>query len=128
MAIYGERVAILNQKGEWLYVAAVSQRTNLNSLGYPGWILANQVSFDSTYLNDQTYNIQSVIMVPKAILYSDSSLSTQIRELSYQVTLPFISETESAFNVRLPNGTNSYLSRPLMLSKKQNLPIREREL
>ena len=111
MAIYGERVAILNQKGEWLYVAAVSQRTYLNSLGYPGWILASQVSSNPTYLNDQTNNTQAVIMVPKAILYSDISLSTQIRELSYQVTLPIISETESAFNVRLPNGTNGYLSR-----------------
>jgi len=113
MALYGERVAILNQKGDWLYVAAVSQRTYLNSLGYPGWVLASQVTTNSTYLHEQTYNNQAVIMNPKAILYSDSSLTntSQNRELSYQVTLPILSETTDAFEVRLPNGSNGYLSR-----------------
>ncbi|WP_026564968.1 C40 family peptidase [Bacillus sp. UNC41MFS5] len=113
MALYGERVAILNQKGDWLFVAAVSQCTYLNSYGYPGWVLASQVTINSTYLNDQTYNTQAVIMNPKAILYSDSSLTNtqQNRELSYQVSLPILSETTEAFEVRLPNGSIGYLSR-----------------
>jgi len=119
MALYGERVAILDQKGDWLYVAATSQRTYLNSLGYPGWVLANQVTINSTYFDEQTYNNQAVIMIPRATLYNDSTLTNANRELSYQVTLPILSETAGAFEVRLPNGSIGYLSRMEAIKKTE---------
>lgn len=112
MAIFGERVAILNGKSNWLQVAAVAQRTKDNKWGQAGWVPANQISYNSTYLQEQHYLSEAVISVPKATLFRDATCWTQpVSELSFQVRLPILMEREYVFKVRLPDGGAGYLSR-----------------
>lgn len=111
MAIYGERLVILGQQGNWLKVAAVSQPFKPNEPGYPGWILANQVCRNSTYLTEQPGSPEAVVSVPKAVLFGDSTFSKDLGPLSYQTRLPILAESENLLKVRLPDGCLGYLYR-----------------
>lgn len=111
MALFGERVVILERKGRWLKVAAVAQRTSLHPLGYPGWVLAKQVTGNATYLEEQLTQCQIIVIVPETVLYSDINLTVPKDGLSWQTTLPLIAETPQAVKVRLPDGTVGYLAK-----------------
>jgi gamma-D-glutamyl-L-lysine dipeptidyl-peptidase len=111
MAIFGERVVILDRQDAWLKVAALTQRTKLNTLGYPGWVLANQVCCNPTYLTEQFHLPQAVISAPTAALSGDSALTDNPGTLSYQTGLPILEESVSFLKVRLPDGCLGYLSR-----------------
>lgn len=114
MAIYGERVAILDRCGPWVKAAAVSQPNRHNQQGnpgYPGWIFADQISYDSVYLTEQSTYPEAAICVPQATLFNDAALSGPLGSLSYQTRLPVLSEFENRLQVRLPDGQVGYLSR-----------------
>ena len=112
MAIYGERVAILDGKGNWLQVAALAQRTKDNKWGQAGWVPADQISYNSTYLLEQQCLPQAVVSVAKAKLFHDTTCWTRpLSELSFQVRLPILMEGEYIFKVRLPDGCIGYVSR-----------------
>ena len=96
-AIFGERVVILDQQGDWLKVAAVSQHTPKNEQGYPGWVLTNQVCRNPTYLTEQFNLPETIVSVPKATLFSDSALTQTLDTLSYQTRLPILAENECFF-------------------------------
>jgi hypothetical protein len=108
-ALFGERVKILECKGEWVKVAAVSQPTRQNDQGYPGWVLANQVSCDSTYLREQLSLAEAVVCVPKTTLFSESKLTKSHSIISYQTRLPILSKNDLCIQIRLPDGTAGYL-------------------
>lgn len=110
-ALYGERLATLEAKGDWLKVAALSQKTRQNELGYPGWVPAAQVSFDSAYLKEQPALPEVVVAAPLAGLYRDAALSEQICNLCYQTRLPLLAEEGQAYRVRLPGDSTGYLGR-----------------
>ncbi|MHB1042782.1 MAG: stalk domain-containing protein [Eubacteriales bacterium] len=110
-ALFGERVAVLERRGDWLKVAAMSQRTQLNSLGYPGWAPAAQVSFNPLYLSDKSRLEEVVAAEPLAGLYHDAALTDRAGGLCYQTRLPVLAEEGGAFLVRLPDGGTGYLSR-----------------
>lgn len=110
-ALFGERLAVLEAHGDWLKVAAVSQKTSQSRLGYPGWVHAAQVSFDSFYLDEQLRLPEAVVSVPMANLYSNAALSELVCELTYQTRLPLLAEEGQAYRVRLPGGNAGYLSR-----------------
>ena len=110
MALYGERVAILEHQGDWLRVAAVSQRTIQNPLGYPGWIPAGQIALNDNYLKEQ-FNLKNVaVTVPKTPLVKNDGLDNPHCFLSYQTRLPLLDEKDSSLEVRLPDGTCGVLS------------------
>lgn len=109
-ALFGERVAILERRGDWLKVTAISQRTGQNKLGYPGWLPAAQVSLNESYLGEQLSLPEVVVAVPLARLFRDSDLGTVIVELSCQTRLPLIAVEGQTFMVRLPDGSAGYLA------------------
>jgi cell wall-associated NlpC family hydrolase len=111
-AIFGEPVVILNQQGDWSKVAAVSQRTQKNEQGYPGWVLTNQISRNPTYSTEQLNLPTAVVSVPETNLFEDSALTQNLGTLSYQTRLPILTENEAFLTVRLPGGNLGYLSRP----------------
>jgi len=112
MAIYGETVAILDGKNNWLQVAALDQRTKDNKWGQAGWVPANQIIYNDTYLQEQHYLPEAVISVAKATLFQDTACWAEpFHELSFQVRLPILLEGEYIFQVRLPDGNTGYLSR-----------------
>ncbi|MHB8986793.1 MAG: C40 family peptidase, partial [Eubacteriales bacterium] len=109
-AIFGERVAVLDRQGDWLKVAAVSQRTSRNEMGYPGWLPAAQVKYNESYLGEQLSLPEVVVSAPLARLFRDSDLGTVIVELSCQTRLPLIAVEGQTFMVRLPDGSAGYLA------------------
>jgi hypothetical protein len=118
MALFGERVIILDRKGDWLKVAAAGQPAKLNALGYPGWVLAKQVTINQAYLEEQVTRPQVIITVPKTVLYRDIKLTKPRSELSWQVKLPLTGETRQVVEVRLPDGTTGFL--PKSVTKKSS--------
>lgn len=116
MALFGERVVILDRRGNWLKVAAVAQRTKLHPAGYPGWVLAKQVARDPVFLAAQASQPQVIIIVPRTVLFRDRQLTLPLTELSWQVKLPLISETPEIAEVRLPDGTSGYLPKAVTRS------------
>lgn len=111
MALYGEPVVILERRGEWLKVAAASQKTTLNKNGYPGWVPAAHIAGSDVYLNELK-SLPGVVVVKKlARLYADEELTGVLGELSYQTRLPLLQEKERAAEVRLPNGDKGFLAR-----------------
>lgn len=110
-AIFGERVVILERRGDWYRVAAISQRTAKEPRGYPGWVLANQVSRDPAFLAAQLNRPAAVVAVPRAALCGDSSLQEPLGELSYQTRLPILGEEANRMEVLLPDGGSGYLAR-----------------
>lgn len=110
-ALYGETVVILEKQDDWIRVAAVAQPTCQNKLGYPGWVLANQVYVCSAEFNSRHDLDHAVVAVPKATLFADSGLTVSCGLLSYQTRLPIVSETGLSFHVALPDGTTGYLAR-----------------
>lgn len=113
-AIFGEPVVVLDQEGDWLFVAAVNQRTRGNQWGQVGWVPAEQICFNSTYLREQLNQPDGVIFVPRAILFRDDCLTHPMRTLSYQVRLPILAEGDDVFKVSLPDGDTGYLDRSVM--------------
>jgi hypothetical protein len=112
MAIFGERVTILDVNSNWLHVAAVAQRTKDNKWGQAGWVPASQISYNSCYLQEQDYLPTAVISIPKATLFRDRTCWTpSVNELSFQIRLPILMEGKDSFKVRLPDGGTGNLSR-----------------
>lgn len=111
MAIFGERVAILDRYGPWIKAAVASQATAQNWRGYPGWILADQISCNPVFLTEQTTGPQAVISMPQAVLYRDSGLTVSLGSFGYQTRLPILNETGDHLKLRLPDGTVGYISR-----------------
>ncbi len=110
MALYGERVAILEHQGDWLRVAAVSQRTTQNPLGYPGWIPAGQIALNDNYLEEQLRLENVAVTAPKTLLVKNGGLDNPRCFLSYQTRLPLLDEKDASLEVRLPDGTRGVLS------------------
>ncbi len=112
MAIFGEKVAILDVKNDWLHVAAVAQRTKDNKWGQAGWVPSNQVNYNSNYLQELDCLPSAVVAVPKATLFRDTNCwAPPVSELSFQVRLPILMENNYIFKVRLPDGGTGNLSR-----------------
>lgn len=110
-ALYGAPVDILNYQDGWYEVAVPGQPTPKNTLGYPGWIPANQVSLDASYGKLQsTKPFATVNKVPTAALYRDARLELKYVELSYDTRLPVLSQTGGVVQVALPSGGSAYLS------------------
>ena len=111
MAIFGERVAILDHCGPWVKAAVVSQPTVHNPWGYPGWILADQINDNFEYLSEQSTHPEAAISLPQAKLFKDAACTKALGSLSYQTRLPVLSESENHLQVRLPDGQVGYISR-----------------
>jgi hypothetical protein len=110
-AIYGERVAVLERRGDWVLVAATGQRTRGNEWGQVGWVIADQIAHPVAYLKDQLMRPEGVVSPPKARLFKDCCLLQPLRMLSYQVRLPILAEWENAFEVSLPDSGSGFMSR-----------------
>ncbi|KIN05178.1 hypothetical protein OIDMADRAFT_142915 [Oidiodendron maius Zn] len=110
-ALYGARVDILSQQDGWYEVAVEGQPTPKNSLGYPGWMPAAQVSLDSSYgqlLSNKPF--AAVDKVATAPLYRDVLMTETYLEISYDTRLPVIAHLGGLIQVAVPSGGSAYLS------------------
>lgn len=110
-ALYGEPVVVLEQRGDWLKVAAAAQKTTLNKYGYPGWVPAAHVTSSDVYLNELNRLTGAVVTKKVTRLYANPELTDAIGEISYMTSLPLLEEKDRAVLVRLPDGGTGYLDR-----------------
>src|SRR5215208_2377909 len=73
-ALYGQRVVILEDRGEWLKVAVKGQPTPRDAQGYPGWVPRRQLTFD-TSLDVYKGKPFAQIDTKNTKLYNDRGLS-----------------------------------------------------
>jgi len=103
-ALFGDRVFVVGQQGDWDEVLVPGQPTPKNALGYPGWIPKAQLATDAGYgaLKDHA----PLALADRGIttwLYRDSRLSDHDLEISTNTWLPVLSRTDTAVRVATPD-------------------------
>jgi gamma-D-glutamyl-L-lysine dipeptidyl-peptidase len=110
-ALYGARVNILSEQDGWYEVAVEGQPTPKNSLGYPGWVPAAQVSLDSSYGQLQLNNpFAAVDKTADTSLYRDALMTETYMDISYDTRLPMIGRLGELIQVAVPGGGSAFLS------------------
>ncbi|WP_462410597.1 C40 family peptidase [Neobacillus sp. Marseille-QA0830] len=109
-ALYGTKVTILQEEGDWVQVAVEGQPTPRNSLGYPGWMLKTQLTDDERLvgLADQPF-----IMVTSntAWLYEGKALKDPFMEVSFNTKLPVVKDFGDVVMVATPDDGNKFISK-----------------
>jgi cell wall-associated NlpC family hydrolase len=103
-ALFGDRVFVVGEQGDWDEVVVPGQPTPKNALGYPGWIPKGQLATDTGYgaLKDHS----SIALADRGIttwLYRDSLLSDHDLEISTNTALPVLTRTDTAVRVATPD-------------------------
>ena len=109
-ALFGDRVYLVGQQGDWEEVLVPGQPTPKSALGYPGWIPKAQLMTDATYggLKDHA----SFALANRGVttwLYRESGLSDHDLEISTNTRLPVLSRTDTAVRVATPDRGPKWL-------------------
>jgi gamma-D-glutamyl-L-lysine dipeptidyl-peptidase len=109
-AVYGTKVVILQEVGDWVQVAVEGQPTPRNSLGYPGWMPKNQLTEDNRLEN---YTDEPFIMVtsPTAWLYEGKALNDKFMEVSFNTRLPVVKDFGNVVMVATPDDGNKFINK-----------------
>jgi hypothetical protein len=103
-ALFGDRVFVVGEQGDWDEVRVPGQLTPKDSLGYPGWIPKVQLTTEPGYgaLKEHA----PFALADRGIttwLYRESGLSDQDLEISTNTRLPVLSRTDTAVRVATPD-------------------------
>ena len=103
-ALFGDRVFVVGERGDWDEVRVPGQPTPKDALGYPGWIPKAQLSTEPGYgaLTEHA----PVALADRGIttwLYRESGLSGRDLEISTNTRLPVLSRTDRAVQVATPD-------------------------
>lgn len=97
--LYGERVTVVERRGEWTKVVVPSQPSSLDSRGYPGWLPTTQLAKDE----GPTTRPKAVVIKPTTPLRDADDSDKTVMELSYNTTLPVIAMGGPWVTVARPN-------------------------
>jgi cell wall-associated NlpC family hydrolase len=103
-ALFGDRVFVVGQQGDWDQVVVPGQPTPKNALGYPGWIPKAQLTTDSGYGAQKDHN--SFALADRGIttwLYRDPGLAGRDLEISTNTRLPVLNRTATSVQVATPD-------------------------
>ena len=109
-ALYGNKVTILERKGEWVKVAVDGQPTPRNDLGYPGWMPASQLTYSKKYAEKENHPFV-LITAPTTYLFTTPSFNQKGIEISYNTRLPYLGETKQAFKVLKTDGHHAWVKK-----------------
>jgi gamma-D-glutamyl-L-lysine dipeptidyl-peptidase len=109
-ALFGDRVFVVGEQGDWNEVVVPGQPTPKNALGYPGWIPKAQLTTDAGYgaLKDHG----SFALADRGSttwLYHDPGLFDHDLEISTNTGLPVLSRTDTAVQVATPDRGPKWL-------------------
>lgn len=102
-ALYGSKVTILEEQGEWVKVAVANQPTPRNDIGYPGWMPKAQLK-DGNSFEKQFKRGFALVNAPKTWLYSDSKLRFKFMEVSFDTRLPLLQVKKDKVKVMTPSN------------------------
>jgi gamma-D-glutamyl-L-lysine dipeptidyl-peptidase len=118
-AVYGTKVTILQEDGDWVQVAIDGQPTPRNPLGYPGWMPKEQLTLEKR-LDNFTNSPFMMVTSPTAWLYDDKELKNSFMEISFNTRLPVLKEHGDVVMVATPNDGNKFM-------KKEDVAIYQSE-
>ncbi|HXY67640.1 MAG TPA: NlpC/P60 family protein [Mycobacterium sp.] len=102
-ALFGDRVSVVGEQGDWDEVVVPGQPAPNNALGYPGWIPKAQLTTNPVY--GELKKSAPFALADRGIttwLYRDSGLSDHDLEISTNTRLPVLSRTDKAVSVATP--------------------------
>ncbi|MBA4536369.1 C40 family peptidase [Bacillus aquiflavi] len=108
-ALYGEKVYILEEKGDWVKVAVEGQPTPRHDKGYPGWMPKNQLTTNKTFDKLSQHRF-AMVSANTAWLYHDKHMKKPFMEISFNTKLPVIIELKGTLLVATPNNGFKWLS------------------
>jgi gamma-D-glutamyl-L-lysine dipeptidyl-peptidase len=118
-AVYGTKVTILQEDGDWVQVAIDGQPTPRNPLGYPGWMPKEQLTLEKR-LDHFTNSPFMMVTSPTALLYDGKELKNSFMEISFNTRLPVLKEYGDVVMVATPNDGNKFM-------KKEDVSIYQSE-
>lgn len=109
-ALLGDKVAVLEERGEWTKVAVIGQNTPLNSQGYPGWLPTKQLAKGSGSGYDPMGSCGNAVVVKQTTwLYFEPQLSEPFMEISFNTALPVMEQVPGWFKVNTPDNGIKWL-------------------
>ena len=109
-ALFGDRVLVVREQGDWDEVRVPGQPTPKDSQGYPGWIPKAQLTIDPSYgaLKDHA----PFAVADRSVttwLYREPGLSDRDLEISANTRLPVLSRTDKGVQVATPDRGPKWL-------------------
>lgn len=109
-ALYGSKVTILEERGEWVKVAAANQPTPRNEAGYPGWMPKGQLKLGKSF--EKQFNRGfALVNAPKTWLYSDSKHRSKFMEISFNTRLPLLQVKKDKVKVMTPSNGAKWIEK-----------------
>jgi len=109
-ALFGDRVYVLREQGDWDEVLVPDQPTPKNAVGYPGWIPKAQLTTDPAYgALRESHPFALADRDISTWLYRDSGLSDRDLEISANTRLPVLKRTDKAVQVATPDRGMKWL-------------------
>ncbi|WP_042459482.1 C40 family peptidase [Neobacillus dielmonensis] len=109
-ALYGSKVVILQEDGDWVQVAVEGQPTTRNSLGYPGWMPKAQLT-DDDRLDGLAGKPFIMVTSNTAWLYNGKALQNPFMEISFNTKLPVMKDFGDVVMVATPDDGNKFISK-----------------
>lgn len=109
-ALYGSKVTLLEEKGEWAKVAVHNQPTPRNETGYPGWMPKAQLTAGKSF-EKKLNRPFALITSPTAWLYNDKKGKKAFMEVSFNTRLPVIKEWKGEVLVATPSDGTKWLKK-----------------
>ena len=109
-ALYGSKVTVLEEKGDWVKVAVHHQPTPRHELGYPGWMPKAQLAKGKSFENhlDRPF---ALVTSNTAWLYDNKQTTKPFKELSFNTRLPVIKEMKDEVLVATPTDGKKWLKK-----------------
>jgi hypothetical protein len=107
-ALYGTKVVVLAEDGDWVKVAVPGQPTPRLELGYPGWVPKVQLTYDNR-LDNLSNRPFAMVTKPTSWLYNGRTMNNKFMEVSFNTRLPVMKETESEVLVATPDDGNKWM-------------------
>ncbi|UQX12811.1 C40 family peptidase [Candidatus Mycobacterium methanotrophicum] len=109
-ALFGDRVSVVREQGDWDQVVVPGQPAPANALGYPGWIPKAQLTTDPAF--GELKKSAPLALADRGVttwLYRDSGLSDRDLEISTNSRLPVLSRADKAVLVATPGRGQRWL-------------------
>ncbi len=100
---YGTRVVVLSQSGGWSKVAVRSQPSQLNRLGYPGWLPTRQLTTNGALLSIERTHPVAVVIRSIAWLRDPSTLAKRLA-VTFATRLWVMGSVGDHYLVETPGG------------------------
>lgn len=99
-ALYGARVIVLEEQGDWARVLLPEQSCKKDKRGYPGWMPLNQLSTPS----EEYRAAASIAVVTRPLAFLHDAMGKPSLELSYLTRLPVVEQGNGWVTVLTPDG------------------------